>query len=371
MNTDPTLARGSGGALLLTLLLSACSSDSTEGGSGGDAGPSRDVGTSRDAAGGDDATVSIDLGLGDDGSIPGDANDADALEDAAPSDATGGDLAPDETPPDAGGADAAPDAAPDPNDRDGDGFIDADLGGDDCDDTNPRVRPDANEVCDFVDNDCSGVVNDGITCEVYAHTSSELFLVDPFAGTSRRVTSVPGLLDFDTAPDGTLYGITSSALYRFDAARSRWDVVSNSGISSVGVNGFAIDSTSKGYATGRGTVYRVDLVTGAMNEIGDFGGGYVSSGDCVIDKDDNLYMTASGVGSNDVLVRVDTSSGVATPIGANLGFSSVFGLTVAWGYMFGFTSSGELIQIDTRSGRGSLVSRVSGVWYGAASSPQR
>ncbi|MFT4979581.1 MAG: hypothetical protein ACI8S6_005493, partial [Myxococcota bacterium] len=45
-------------------------------------------------------------------------------------------------------------------DRDGDGFVaDAVAGGTDCDDTNPRINPDAFESClDEVDSDCDGAI---------------------------------------------------------------------------------------------------------------------------------------------------------------------------------------------------------------------
>ena len=46
--------------------------------------------------------------------------------------------------------------SPAPDDGDGDGFIAA-L---DCDDTNPEVHPGAPEVCDLIDNDCDGLVDD-------------------------------------------------------------------------------------------------------------------------------------------------------------------------------------------------------------------
>ncbi len=45
-------------------------------------------------------------------------------------------------------------------DADGDGVIAEARGGADCDDTNPNVRPGVADVCDGVDNDCSGTADD-------------------------------------------------------------------------------------------------------------------------------------------------------------------------------------------------------------------
>jgi hypothetical protein len=46
-------------------------------------------------------------------------------------------------------------------DRDNDGHTDVACGGDDCDDTHASAHPGAAEVCDMLDNDCNGVVDDG------------------------------------------------------------------------------------------------------------------------------------------------------------------------------------------------------------------
>jgi hypothetical protein len=47
---------------------------------------------------------------------------------------------------------------PEKTDEDGDGV----MAVDDCDDTDPNVSPDAAEVCDGLDNDCNGEVDDGV-----------------------------------------------------------------------------------------------------------------------------------------------------------------------------------------------------------------
>jgi hypothetical protein len=51
---------------------------------------------------------------------------------------------------------ASDDTASYPIDADGDGHNSIETGGDDCDDTDPHTYPGAEELCDGVDNDCSG-----------------------------------------------------------------------------------------------------------------------------------------------------------------------------------------------------------------------
>jgi hypothetical protein len=50
-------------------------------------------------------------------------------------------------------------------DADGDGWIDANCGGDDCDDANPNANPDTAESCDGADNNCNGEIDEGFDAD--------------------------------------------------------------------------------------------------------------------------------------------------------------------------------------------------------------
>ncbi len=52
-------------------------------------------------------------------------------------------------------------------DADGDGFQDQLHGGNDCDDGDPTVHPAADEICNGVDDDCSGIVDDDLLAPWY------------------------------------------------------------------------------------------------------------------------------------------------------------------------------------------------------------
>ncbi len=52
-------------------------------------------------------------------------------------------------------------------DMDGDGYIDSQQGGDDCDDADAAVHPDQAEICNGVDDDCNGTIDDDLFLEGY------------------------------------------------------------------------------------------------------------------------------------------------------------------------------------------------------------
>ena len=256
-------------------------------------------------------------------------------------------------------------------DADGDGVASIESGGTDCDDSRIDVSPDIQEVCDSIDNNCDGLINNERQCTVYAHSEDTLYEVDPFALTLTAVTTVPLLYDFDTDMDGTLYGISPPySIYMFDEITASWTSVATLNVNYGVLNGFCIDSANKMYATVGNSIYRIDATNGSASLIGYLGGGFFSSGDCVVDKTNGIYMTSTGSGG-DSLVRINPLTGEGTLVG-NTGVSGIYGLTSAWGKMFGFTGSGQLVEIDKDTGQAITLHSFSNISFlGAASSANR
>jgi hypothetical protein len=268
-------------------------------------------------------------------------------------------------------------------DKDNDGDLTPECGGTDCDDNNNRRNGRNLEICDEFDNDCDSVINNGITCEFFAHTGNNtLYSIDPFKKTATELAGdLPRFLDIDTHPDGTLYGVTAGALFRKRPFGDWEEVGMGLGIDfrDAQVNGLAIDNTGVVYATGGNNLFRIGIQTGLADTLGSTGPGNVSSGDCVVNKGNNFFMTSKQSGAPDRLIQVVYSPGPGDTVGTTssrevgvIGFTSVYGLTAAWGRLFGLTVGGELIEIDQATGAGTLIHKFNGrSWYGAASTPAR
>jgi hypothetical protein len=69
-------------------------------------------------------------------------------------------------------------------DRDGDGFTESEG---DCDDFDAAVNPDAEEICDEVDNNCNDEVDEGVTITLYADNDG-----DGFGGDNTQEACLPG-----------------------------------------------------------------------------------------------------------------------------------------------------------------------------------
>ncbi len=289
------------------------------------------------------------------------------------------DLPPDMPEPDMGATNNSTNNTPsnivDPScDADNDGVTSIACGGLDCDDGDPLRSPDNPEFCDALDNDCDEFVNEGLNCTFYAHSGTALFAIDPFAKTLTELgADLPNLQDIDTHPNGTLLGVTFDGLFQYDDLRDYWFQVGDFGNNGPSdPNGMAIDSSGRTFVTSQDEIYEVDIIDGAASLLGNLGGEYYSSGDCVVNKRDSLYMTSKHDMATDWLLLVDRNNGSAQEVGP-IGFKRVFALTAAWGTLYGLTDDGgQLIEIDTITGQGTLIHEFQGKrFFGAASTPSR
>jgi hypothetical protein len=122
--------------------------------------------------------------------------------------------------------------------------------------------------------------------------------------------------------------------------------------------------TLVGYADDR--YVRVDPATGALTDVGllnDAASGgtrWVSSGDIVSIKDGGTYLTVKAESGNtdghgDRIVEVDPKTGALVRIIGPTGMDDVLGLGYWGGTAYGFTLAGRLIQIDLKTGAGTVI----------------
>lgn len=271
-------------------------------------------------------------------------------------------------------------------DSDNDRALDESCGGNDCDDDDPSRAPNLPERCDNIDNDCDGEVNEEIDCSFYAHEDEALYKINPFALEATEVgANLPGLHDLDTHPDGTLYGVTPQGFYRFDAENQEWTELrsfpQNASWAPSRPDGLAIDRRGTIFVTSKNTLYTITPpdqnpdgdqwwveAVGTMGET-DSGTAYNSSGDAVVYKK-SLWMSSDHADDQDYLVSLNPTDGAASNP-RPLGYDSVFGLTTAWGDLYGVTQEGELIAIEPTTGESELLHTFDHEWFGAASTPRR
>lgn len=214
---------------------------------------------------------------------------------------------------------------------------------------------------------------------VYAHTSSQLYKVDPdtlavtlvgnftFTGGSDQIT------DLAIDRTGLMIGISFTSVYRIDPMTAACTRLSQDLTASF--NGLSFVPASEIGQTGpdilvatrnaSGTVSRIDPMTGQITDIGNMGG-FSSSGDLVSVAGFGTVQTADNGSSPDRLVRLAPNTFAATAVGTTIGFADIWGIAYWKDKIFGFTEAGQFITIDPNTGAGTLVQGNGPRWWGAA-----
>lgn len=163
----------------------------------------------------------------------------------------------------------------DGTDSDLDGHASVSSGGEDCDDENELVNPDATEVCDDVDNDCDDLLNE-LDDSLDSSTAELLYLDNdrdeygdpevPFYSCSETTEGVSNNLDCD---DSTA-DVSPAALELCDGLDNDCDHLIDDADPNVDVldfNIYYVDTDGDGY--GQNTISACTLPSGASEEGGD------------------------------------------------------------------------------------------------------
>jgi hypothetical protein len=208
---------------------------------------------------------------------------------------------------------------------------------------------------------------------VYVHTANTLYSWEPSTGHLTLVgdfhDSTGGayygsMTDIAIDSTGNFYGVSFSGLYGIDPATAMvWE------IASLDMSFVGLTATSDGRLIGAGEgLYEIDTTTGETTVLVE-PGRYNTSGDIVGLPDSLLYwLVESPGGLADDLIQVDPDSGATSFIG-NVGMLEMFGVGYADGFLYGFSASGRVVEIDPSTGASVSVSFLAGSWWGAATNP--
>jgi hypothetical protein len=238
---------------------------------------------------------------------------------------------------------------------DQDGGVDADTSGGGDGSTNPEVT------------------------YVYAHTSSELYKVDPDTLAITKVgnfgwsNGTDSMTDIAIDKTGVMIGVSYTAVYRVDVTTAAATRLSTglggtfNGLSFVpaAMLGQTGEDVLVGTRNNDGLVFRIDPMTGSATQIGNMGS-FSSSGDLVAVTNFGTVQTADNGLSNDRLVRLAPQTFAGTAIGTDIGYAEIWGVAFWKNKIFGFTNAGQFVTIDPTTGVGTLVQASGPQWWGAA-----
>lgn len=213
---------------------------------------------------------------------------------------------------------------------------------------------------------------------VWAHSSSTLYAFDPRENTVTSVgdfgmddgTPITDMTDLAVDKDGRVLACNYTSLWEVDTESALSTFIADFPLE-VGARFFGLTFLPEGVldddqetlvgATSTGAYYRIDADTGASELVGQFSDDFVLSGDIVSVEGAGTFATVKRDDlTSDALVELDARTGDLTRIGTEIGTVSLFGLGYWRQHLYGFSSHGELIDIDIERGTGTTVTAETG-----------
>ncbi len=203
-----------------------------------------------------------------------------------------------------------------------------------------------------------------------------LYEIDLAALTTRRLGHVragdraPVLGDLVATPDGYLFGISTTSVFRINLSDPADSIyVGEHGL--VNPYGVGLGPDGQAYAATRdGRLFVLDPTTARTREVGALGGGFVTSGDLAL-AGDVFYASVKDAARVEHLVVVDPRTGAARHVApfrdaaTGAAVSDVYGLVCRDGTLFGLTAAGEILRVDPTTARCTVVARTGISWWGA------
>ena len=144
-------------------------------------------------------------------------------------------------------------------DEDGDGFLDDE----DCDDTNAQINPGTTELCDGIDNNCDGQIDEGVLSTYYADSDE-----DGFGSSSISIEACSGsdgFVDMGSDCDDADSNTYPGAQELCDGVDNNCDDIIDEGLGEV----FYIDEDRDGFGDEAQTVETCQLDIGLSTIAGD------------------------------------------------------------------------------------------------------
>jgi hypothetical protein len=216
----------------------------------------------------------------------------------------------------------------------------------------------------------------GFMGAVYAHSSSQLYKIDPDTLDVTLVAAFgwpsgsDSMTDIALDKDANMVGISFNTVYAVNKDTAACTRLASLDRQFNGLSFIPGEEVGTGVeilvgAALDGSVWRIDETTGASTLVGNYGGGMTSSGDIVsVTGFGTVATVKSGLGGTDKLVRVDANTGVATLIG-DTGESDIWGLGFWKDKVYGFTEGGRFVLVDINSGDAQVVTAGNVNWWGA------